>query len=426
MARHAGSAMLVGTLFIGLLVFGCAGQGGQAGTNATAVSGTGSVAGFTFSDNLGTAISALPAAYSNEYYEASIVPTSGTPPFTCDLVQGSGLPGSIQFFPQGCVLAGDAPMLSGRTTKGEYPFKFTIADSKGKKSGPFDLTLVVTNRPPEVSAPFGGLEARALENFSFNFCDPVSESPLYCGKGGEDQLYVFNGVPPYRFSGTGQPLGLTMRSDGLLSGVIPDGATLGEQTMNICVADSTGTEGCVDANITVLPNLITVKSAECKIVKVIEPDREGNPGDDLLALEIKVTGTAYGPHPDSMFMIPDIGWSTVYLDTYMGQGRVPASYLAMQKLTCPGWETVTVVDENSFGDTIYEKDQDSTLYCRRSGTTDRIEWTYTHSVVQYRGELEWGLGSHVDAGRESFLDMELFFIGGDPEGQSIDFDMNCS
>lgn len=418
------ATIIASILLVGLLLFGCAGLGGQAGGNATA--GTGAITGFTFSDNMGTSVSALPAAYSNEYYEAAIVPTGGTPPYACALAQGSGLPGSIQLFQGSCALGGDAPMLSGGTTRGEYPFTFTIEDSKGRKGGPFTLTLVVTNRPPELVYPPNIPDVRALENFSVNFCDPVSTTPLYCGGEGEDQWRIEGGVPPYRFSVSGQPLGLSMRSDGLLSGVIPDGATIGEQTMTVCVADSTGTEGCTDVNITVRPNLITVKSAECKIVRMVHADEEGDRDSDLLAVNIKVTGTAYGPHPDSLFVIHNIGWSTVYLDLYTEYGWVKPGDLAMQKLTCPGWENIVGTPARSFGETTYERDQDNTLYCRRSGSSDRTEWTYTHSVVQYRSELEGGFGVAVYGGREASLDREWFMTGGDPEDQSIIFDLNCS
>ena len=102
-----------------LLLFGCTGSGGANG-NAFATN-------VTFTDSSGVAVATLPAAYSGQFYSADIFPTAGKAPFSCDMVQGAGLPGTIDFNPGTCTLAGQAPILSGGTSKGEYPFGFYIS-----------------------------------------------------------------------------------------------------------------------------------------------------------------------------------------------------------------------------------------------------------------------------------------------------------
>jgi hypothetical protein len=86
--------------------------------------------------------------------------------------------------------------------------------------------------------------------YNESLCSPPSNSPLNCGKNPES-YNPYGGVPPYRFSATGLPIGLTMRSDGLLYGTIPSNAITKDYEISVCIVDSASTEVCSETTLTV-------------------------------------------------------------------------------------------------------------------------------------------------------------------------------
>lgn len=247
-------------LFAAFLFVGCTGNGGTGNNPASGkTSGTPIPQGKPFSTNItvanemGETVDALPAAESNQYYSADILPSTGEPPFACTLAPGSGLPGEISFMDGSCTLSGMAPELSSGTTKGEYPFSFYIKDANGFVAGPFTLTLTVVPLMPEFSIYVWGHSVSIGQPFEADFCDPPSTTPLNCGKS-PASTNPYSGVPPYTFSATSLPLGLIMRSDGHLSGTVPMGTKPGEQKISVCAADSTGTEACKETTLKLTPN----------------------------------------------------------------------------------------------------------------------------------------------------------------------------
>ncbi len=195
----------------------------------------------TFTDELGVTVSGLPAAHWSSYYYAEITPLQGTAPYYCEMIQSS-IPGQINFGGNDCALSGDVGAAPPGTTNAIYPFKFNIFDSTGRVAGPFDLSLTVTPEPPSffayLSTAYTGLP------YETNLCSPTSNTPLNCGSEPKAN-WPNGGVPPYRFSASGLPLGLFIRSDGLISGTIPENALIGIYNPSICVTDSVGSETCI-------------------------------------------------------------------------------------------------------------------------------------------------------------------------------------
>jgi len=191
-------------------------------------------------DNL-EPVNSLPAAHWDAYYYAEIVPNNGTEPFHCVMLSSS-IPGQMAFGGNDCALSGGAGAQPPGTTKAIYPFSFEIHDAIGRVAGPYELSLTVTSEPPIFSAylstAYTGLP------YEENLCSPESNTPLNCGS---DPIanWPSGGVPPYTFSASGLPLGLFIRSDGLISGTIPETGLIGTYTPELCVTDSAGSEACI-------------------------------------------------------------------------------------------------------------------------------------------------------------------------------------
>ncbi|MFH1094651.1 MAG: putative Ig domain-containing protein [Candidatus Micrarchaeota archaeon] len=235
-----------------LLLFGCASQQ-PTPPNAAAASAASAGSGAfttdaTVTNEQGQNINALPAAHSGEDYFAGIYPNIGTPHFTCMLAPGSNLPGELSFGGNSCEIAGKAPELSAGGTRAAYPFSFIIKDSKGVEYGPYPLTLEIVPYPPDfIMQSYPGAVPIGRQ-YDFDFCSPPSSSPLNCGKDPASND-PSNGIPPYTFTASNLPLGLIMRSDGHLSGVVPKGAKEGPHDIEVCAADSTGTTACQNTSV---------------------------------------------------------------------------------------------------------------------------------------------------------------------------------
>ena len=242
-----------------LLIMGCSGSPSQpsaaasgANSQANGAPSNAFTTDATTPNAAGQQISSLPAAHVNEAYFGDIYPTAGTPPYTCYLAPGSSLPGQLAFGGNSCEIAGMPPDLSPGSTHAAYSFSFMIKDADGVEYGPYPLTLEVVPYPPDFMMMNYPEPAQIGVPYSHDFCHPASDTPLNCGHTppSDDPS---NGVPPYTFTASNLPLGLTMRSDGHLSGTIPKGATTGRQQFEVCAADSTGTTACQNASIDIKP-----------------------------------------------------------------------------------------------------------------------------------------------------------------------------
>lgn len=209
----------------------------------------------TEKDAVGREIQALPHAYSGEPYTWQITPRGGAAPYNCTLAQGSSLAGTLQF--QGCTISGNAPWVSVDTF---FAFQFFITDANDTRAGPFELSLPVRLRPPKLELPRRLRGAVIGQDYENVICTPRSQSQLYC----EGGINPSGGVPPYTFSATGLPVGLTMEPNGEIRGKIHKGyeslvrkGLIEEKEIEICATEYT--RRFVTCNNTKLPIVATIE-----------------------------------------------------------------------------------------------------------------------------------------------------------------------
>lgn len=228
--------ILAAIVAVFLAVLGCAGPS-QAGGNGGGISINTSV-------KVGEA-SALPAATSGQLYNAKIDVSGGSGPYRCSLDDGS-LPGDLVFSEPGCTITGTAPVLGPGTPTATYPIPLVVTDSQGSK-GTLQLTLVVNQPAPKLVLPDTIDAAEIGKPYMYNFCVPYSQSVLDCallpGNSG--------GTPPFTFTVSRQPIGLSMSTNGVLSGTVPEGAIANTYGLVVCATDLVGTETCAETNLPV-------------------------------------------------------------------------------------------------------------------------------------------------------------------------------
>ncbi len=183
------------------------------GTYTVGVTATDS-AGATGSHSFTVNITAAPLAVSTSSlgdgflgvaYSSSVAATGGVPPYTWTF---GGLPDGVA--------GSSGGVLSGTPTKpGAFQVTASVADSKGGKTSR-QFTVNITNAPLSVS---GSLPNGVVGT-------PVSGSVSATG-----------GVPPYQFSASGLPSGVSMSLAGALSG---SPAAAGTFSVAVAVKDSTG------------------------------------------------------------------------------------------------------------------------------------------------------------------------------------------
>ncbi len=241
-------SFVAGFILVSLFLFGCTGP-----TQATGNSG-----GISINTSVKVnGVTALPAATSGQLYNAKIDVSGGSGPYSCSAASGASLPGDLVFSDPGCSIVGGAPILDSGTPSAVYPIQLTVTDSQGNK-GAFQLTLVVNQPAPKLLLPDAIDTAEIGKYYEYNFCVPSSASVLDCGQlPGQTST-----TSPFTFTVSGQPLGLSMSTNGLLSGTVPDGANSGNYKITVCATDLVGAETCAD---TILPvaEKPPVKVEEC-------------------------------------------------------------------------------------------------------------------------------------------------------------------
>ena len=174
----------------------------------------------------------IPDAKSDETYTATISP-QGASPFTCKLVGATDIGGTLSLA-QNCVIDGTAPHAVETRV---IVFKVEITDANGN-SNIQDMTLTI--HPPPVNLELDErIEATLGKKFEHNFCKP--KPGMNCGEGSTTPT---GGNPPYTFTVSGQPMGLIMSLNGDLKGTIPELATPGEYSTEVCVKDTKGASDC--------------------------------------------------------------------------------------------------------------------------------------------------------------------------------------
>ncbi|MCX6769804.1 MAG: putative Ig domain-containing protein [Candidatus Micrarchaeota archaeon] len=222
-----------------LLFFGCAGTSNQTAENS------GSIAINTSVKINGA--SALPAATSGQLYNTKITVSGGSAPYNCSAAPGTTMPGALVFSEPGCSITGTAPILDSGTPTAIYPISVLVRDSQGNSES-FKLMLAVNQPAPKLVLPEEIPAAEIGKYYEYNFCVPSSQSMLDCG-----QLPGFESVTsPFTFTVSGQPIGLSMSTNGLLSGTVPVGAITNNYAITVCVTDLVGTETCADTTLPVV------------------------------------------------------------------------------------------------------------------------------------------------------------------------------
>jgi hypothetical protein len=132
-----------------------------------------------------------------------------------------------------------------------FPISFIVRDSNGTVGGPFGLSLVVNKPKVSLALPATIDTATIGTHYQYDFCSQPS------GMNCMDVTNAQNQDPPYTFTVLGQPLGLTMNLNGLLSGTVPEGANPGTYPITVCIADLGGSGACSDTSLPVQPGTLT-------------------------------------------------------------------------------------------------------------------------------------------------------------------------
>jgi uncharacterized protein (TIGR03437 family) len=176
-----------------------------------------------------TVTTPLPQATEGQAYSVTFGANGGTGPYTWS---GIGLPGWANLSPAG-VLSGTPPVGSA----GAVQFTVTVKDSaNGTQSTQVTLVVLAANGGPSITSP----------------------SPLQSGiVGGAYQvtLNATGGTPPYQWSGSGVPGGLTLASNGQLSGT-PTSA--GDSIVTAQATDANHNVAFAALSLHIAPSLFTI------------------------------------------------------------------------------------------------------------------------------------------------------------------------
>jgi hypothetical protein len=162
--------------------------------------------------------SSLPSGALTSPYSAGLSATGGTAPYSWS---ASGLPA-------GLTAAANGSVSGTPTSPGAFTVSVTVKDSAGA-SASASLTLTILAAPLKITTT--GITSPTLgQSFSSGF-----------GATG--------GTPPYTWSATGLPAGVTITPTGTLSGTP---TALATTSITVTVTDSTGTQATETLNLTVI------------------------------------------------------------------------------------------------------------------------------------------------------------------------------
>jgi len=241
----------------------------------------------------------LPVATSDETYTTTLEGVK------CKLVDATSIGGTLNLA-DNCVISGTAPHADNKRI---IPFKVEITDDKDV-SKVHEMHLTVEPRPISFEIPNEITPGTAGSSYTYSFAS--NENPKY-------------GNPPYTFTVSGQPMGLIMNVNGVLSGDIPEGATIKPYTLQVCVKDLSGNQACDETVLTVsdkAPVNVKIDSVSCRMKTIVTEY-----GDSQIR-EIPCLGTASGP-----------------VGTMFGIGMMHSE----RELNCGSWTRFYNFDDHSNG-----------------------------------------------------------------------------
>jgi hypothetical protein len=161
--------------------------------------------------------SSLPNGALTASYSTTLAATGGTPPYSWS---GSGLPGGLSLSASGTI--------SGTpTSPGSFTVSVTVKDSAGV-SASANLGLTILSAPLKITT--------------------TSISPVTLGASFSVGFGATGGTPPYTWTASGLPAGVTIGSTGTLSGTP---TAPGTSSITVTVTDSNGQKATETLNLTV-------------------------------------------------------------------------------------------------------------------------------------------------------------------------------
>jgi hypothetical protein len=188
-------------------------------------------------ETLGVQPSSLPEWVSGKYGSASFtfMINGGTPPYYCSLERGSSLPSGLELS-GACVISGTHTLSQGTTKEISPPFTVAVTDSAHPAaSATVTLTITTISKAP-VLMPMKG---ECPGGIGYYCLTQVANAT--------------GGTPPYTFSsdtfaGGAPPIGMTLGTDGNLTGTPSAGGTY---DFGVCVTDMVGAENCTQTSVAI-------------------------------------------------------------------------------------------------------------------------------------------------------------------------------
>ncbi len=189
----------------------------------------------------------LPAGYVGIFYDAQLMATGGTAPYTWSLTSGT--------LPPGLSLTASTGVISGTpTTTGSFPITVQVSDSENPQVTATAAFTITINPTP------------ALQ---------VTTSTLPAGANGTyytDTLTATGGIPPYSWSLTAGsmplPAGLTLSGTGIIAGTP---TVNGSFPITVQVSDTADTTASADLTLTIAAGGLTVTTIALPAGTVSEP-----------------------------------------------------------------------------------------------------------------------------------------------------------
>jgi len=195
--------------------------------------------------------------------------------------------------------------------------------SPASKARAQELTFTVMERLPL------GLVGKMYEPISF--CDFVYSSvedrtcdPAFAGyaPGDASDKNPSGGSPPYTFTASGLPTGLSLKPNGFLEGTIAKETTPNDYAVNVCVNDAAWKSACKTTTLPVVFVGIKLDKISCRITGEYRDS-------DYFDYELEASGTVSG-HPlmkDTILIVPTSAWRPDEIS-----------------FECPGWTANLVSD----------------------------------------------------------------------------------